>query len=569
MNKRLRAQARSSPFLLGSTVTLGTIAGVIVILQAGIIANIINRAFLQQAVLGDVIGALMSWLIVILVRALMTAGSLWTAGAMAIRIKQRLRQRVMAHLTALGPAYTAGERSGELTATLTEGIEALDAYFREYVPSVFLAILIPLIFLIVTLPIDGLTFVVMLVTAPLIPLFMVLIGMAAGTLARSQYAEMSFLSAHFLEVMQGLATLKLFNRSKHQITTIARITDQFREATMKVLRVAFLSALTLELLATVSVAIVAVEIGLRLLAGGISFESALFLLIIAPDFYQPLRTLSARFHSGTEGSAAAERLFAILDTAAPAGQIPTGAIPGKVSLRIEQVSVAYGEQRALDNLSLEVHPGEHLAIVGASGSGKSTLAGLLLRFILPTQGRITVDGIDLQTLDLQTWRRQIAWVGQTPHLFAVSVADNIRLGAPDTLLSDVIRAATQAEAHDFIRQLPQGYDTLCGEGGTTLSGGQRQRIALARAFLRNAPLWILDEATAQLDPVTEAALTRTIDNLRDKTLILIAHRLRTVINADRIIVLDHGRLREQGTHTELMARGGLYRYMVDHDDTID
>jgi ATP-binding cassette subfamily C protein CydD len=412
-----------------------------------------------------------------------------------------------------------------------------------------------------------LTFAVLLITAPLIPFFMALIGMAAGALAKRQFMEMRHLGAHFLDVMQGLTTLKLFNRSQYQVETIRRITGQFREATMRVLRVAFLSAFTLEMLATLSVAIVAVEIGVRLLNGGIGFEQALFLLIIAPECYLPLRALSAKFHNATEGKAAAERLFDVLDVsqkeAPPEKSMP---IPRKMLIRFENVSLAYenGARPTLRDVSFEIQPGQRVALVGASGNGKTTIAALLLRFIQPNAGRITIDDSDLSDIPVEQWRERIAWVSQSPYLFNTTIAENIRFSRPDASEAQIIAAAQAACADDFITRLPDGYQTLCGERGLRLSGGQVQRIALARALLRDAPLLILDEPTSQLDPESEAEIIHALDELpSDRTVLLITHRLSMAVEADQIILIDRGMMVEQGTPIDLIASGGLYERLVE------
>jgi ATP-binding cassette subfamily C protein CydD len=411
---------------------------------------------------------------------------------------------------------------------------------------------------------------VLLVTAPLIPLFMVLIGRAAGTLAQRQHAALSLLGAHFLDVLQGLTTLKLFNRSARQTDVIARVTDEFRAATMRVLRVAFLSAFTLELLATLSVAVVAVEIAVRLLYGSIGFETALFLLVIAPEFYQPLRALGARFHAGAAGTAAAERVYALLDTPLPARPAVTDSVPAApLPIRFDRVHFAYdsGARPALSGVSFDIHPGERVALVGASGAGKSTCAALLLAFLTPDAGHITLNGADLARLDAAAWREHVAWVAQAPHLFNASAADNIALGRRGAAPAAIEAAARAAEAHDFIAALPDGYHTILGENGARLSGGQAQRIAIARAFLKDAPLLVLDEITAHLDAQTEAAVQAALDRLlRGRAALVIAHRLHTVMQADRIIVLDAGRIVEAGTHAELMAGGRAYRALVEGGD---
>jgi thiol reductant ABC exporter CydD subunit len=581
---------------LRAVLALTAAASLVVVVQAWLFSGVINRIFLRGETLADAAGTLVILALVVAVRALLVFARSAAAGRLAIRAKADLRQRFMSRLVELGPAYTQGERSGELALTATEGIEKLDAYYRAYLPAAISAVLIPILILLIVVPLDALTFLVLLVTAPLIPLFMALIGMAAGALARRQFAEMQFLGAHFLDVMQGLTTLKLFNRSAAQADTIARISGRLREATMRVLRVAFLSAFSLEMLATLSVAIVAVEIGVRLIHGGIGFHEALFLLVIAPEFYQPLRTLGTEFHAGTEGKAAAARVFAVLDAQGtlhtpPASEIATpsfsplpacvgegkdepsfgssgvrgGSPPAQPDSPITFAAVhfAYADRLALNGLTFTLKPGQRMALVGASGSGKSTAANLLLRFITPQSGRITVGGADLQSIPPDVWRSQIGWVAQKPYLFNTTIADNIRLGSPDASLEAVVEAAHAASAHDFISALPQGYDTRCGERGLKLSGGQAQRIAIARAFLRGAPLLILDEATANLDPETEAEIEAALSRLMaGRTVLMIAHRLATVVQADRIVVLDEGRVVEQGSPVELLAAGGAYARLV-------
>jgi len=538
----------------------------VIVAQAMWISRVINAVFLGRQTLIAVGTDLLLAVVTVGVRAGLAWGTSLSAAAITIPVKTGLRARLMAHLTRLGPAYTSEARSGELVLTATEGIDALDAYFRDYLPGVVTALFVPLIILIGVFPVDLLSFVILVITAPLIPLMMILIGKSAGALARRQYQEMGRLGAHFLDVMQGLTTLKLFNRSRRQIEVIGRITHEFREATLGVLRVAFLSAFMLEMLATLSVAIVAVEIGLRLISGRMTFEGALFVLIVAPEFYAPLRLLGAKFHAGTEGAAAAERIFEILDTPLPQRSVGKSSIPADRTLRLEAVSFHYPQSphATLTGIDLIIRQGERVALVGESGGGKSTLAALLLRFITPTQGQITLGGISLQEIALDQWRAQIGWVSQHPYLFHATVRENLLIGRPDASESALQEAVRAAGAESFIAQLPQGLDTPCGERGLRLSGGQVQRIAAARAFLRDAPFLILDEVTANLDPLNEHLIEETLRRLlRGRTALIIAHRLNTLVDVDRICVLGGGRIVEQGSHRELIALNGEYRRLWD------
>jgi len=576
MNRRLLSELRlvRLPFVLTCVLTL-LLAGV-VLTQAAFLSNIITRVFLLKAALGDVLPSLAFLAGVVGMRALLVYVERRNTANMAIRVKANLRDRFMSHLMRLGPVYIWGRRTGELTMTATEGIEALDAYFRGFLPGLIGAIVIPTVIAIVVLPIDGLSFLVMLLTAPLIPLFMMLIGATAGGLAHRQFTQMRRMGAHFLDVMQGLVTLKLFNRSQAQVESIAHITDQFRQATMRILRVSFLSAFMLEMLSTLSIAIVAVEIGIRLLYRGIGFEQALFLLIIAPEFYLPLRALGARFHAGATSLATAREIYRVLDAPIQRTLIPSAPIPEHLNIRFEHVTFTYDQRShpALNDITLDIPFGHKVALVGASGSGKTTLANLLLGFITPTTGRITVNGVDLTSLDINQWRERLAWVPQKPYLFNTTIAENIRIAKTGASHAQIVLAAQAAGAHDFVSQLPQGYDSPCGEHGMRLSGGQVQRIAIARAILKDAPLLILDEATANLDVENEAIVQTALSNLLrapDRTALVIAHRLNTVIDADSIYVIMDGQVVERGTHDEVMAHNAAYRELVRAfgEDTLD
>jgi ATP-binding cassette subfamily C protein CydD len=570
LDRRLWHQVGRARALLLAAIGMGLLAGLLLIAQAYLLSQAISRVFLSGATLAAIIPLLTLLGAVILGRALALGGAELAGQLLADRVKAALRERLLAHLMALGPAYVRDERSGELAHTVTEGIEALHAYVSEYLPQLALAVLLPLTMLAVVFPLDLLSGIVLLLTAPMIPLLMILIGKAANWQSRRQWTQLSRMSAHFLDVLQGLPTLKIFGRSREQITTIAAVSEQFRDATMSVLRLAFLSAFVLEMLATISTALIAVEIGLRLLYGRLDFDKALFILILAPEYYLPLRQLGARFHAGVSGVTAAARIFAVLETRPSDCAPPPAAAPQTIpappfDLRFEDVHYAYddGDRPALNGLTLHIPAGQTVALVGPSGAGKSTVAHLLLRFLAPTAGRITVNGRDLCDLPADQWRGQIAWVPQWPYLFDGTVADNIRLGRPDASPDAVIQAAQQAGADGFIRALPDGYDTRIGERGARLSGGQAQRLALARAFLRDAPLVILDEATANLDPETEASILAALEALRrGRTVLVIAHRLHTLRNADQIAVLATGRVVEYGPPAALSAQSGLYRQLL-------
>lgn len=567
VDRRLLAEAAAARVYLAISIGLGALNGLLIIAQAAALAAVIDRVFLKSADLEEVTPILLALLAAMLIRAGLAWGSEVSAFRVAARVKTGLRQRLFDHLLQLGPAYMRGERTGELVNAAVEGVEALEAYFSQYLPQLVLAALVPLSIVLFVFPIDLLSALVLLITAPLIPFFMILIGKAAEALTKRQYRELSFLSAHFLDVLQGLTTLKLLGRSRQQIETIAQISNRFRDATLSVLRVAFLSAFALEMIATLSTAIVAVEIGLRLLYGHLQFQQAFFVLVLAPDFYLPLRLLGTRFHAGMSGVAAAARIFEVLAISDQGSENreQRATIRDQWSkVQFEEVRFAYEDDHsALNGVSFEIRRGERVALVGATGAGKSTIANLLLRFIEPQHGAIRLDDQPLRDFAADEWRKHVAWVPQLPYLFHDTVAANLRLARPTADAAALARAAQLAQADEFIRMLPAGYDTVIGERGARLSGGQAQRLALARAFLKDAPLLILDEATSNLDIETDELIQDSIDQLLSRrTALIITHRLSTATRADRIIVLDRGRVVEQGTHLELMERRGAYYRLV-------
>ncbi len=549
------------------TIVFGLLVGSLTIGQAYYLSKIINDVFLTHSLLADVSNFLILFLVISLLKAFAVWLENFYSNRLATHVKDLIRKNLTSHLFKLGPAYVKSERSGEISNTIMNGVEKLDPYFSQFLPQLFLSALIPLAILFFVFPIDALSGIVFIFTAPLIPLFMILIGNIAEGMNKKQWRILTRMSGYFLDVIQGLSTIKLFGRQNDIKKKIELISDSFRISTMRVLRIAFLSALVLELLSTISIAIIAVEIGLRLLNGNLEFQPALFILILAPEFYLPIRQLGVRYHAGMEGTAAAQNIFKILEEPVKISSIPESKADLNLNIdtiKFKNVSFTYdGNRNAVKNISFELKPNTLTAIIGKSGSGKTTTTNLLLRFIDPTGGKIFVGNNELTKIDLKKWQSQISWISQNPYLFHETIKDNLLIAKPGATEKELVYAAKAAKIHNFIISLPDGYNTLVGERGAKLSGGQAQRIALARAFLKNTPLLILDEPTANLDPQTEFEMISTIDFLtKNKTVLVIAHRLNTIKKADQILVFSGGKIVERGNHQSLIQMNGYYFKML-------
>ncbi len=570
---RLQAQPIQSPLRLSALLTV--LQTLLLVAQAWLLAEILAAALLARASLSSLWPQWITLLLIAPLRVLLQVQARRIAFDASIALGTRLRQGLLQRVQALGPLRLRAQASGELITRLVDGVEQVLPYFARYLPGAATAALVPPILALFVFPADWVSGLVLLLTAPLIPLFMVLVGNAAERSSQKRFAQLGRLGTAFVDALGGLTTLRQLGAAQHVADQLAGEGEQYRRLTMQVLRVAFLSALVLEFFAMVSIAVVAVLIGFRLLWRELPFQDGIFVLLLAPEFYLPMRALGTLRHARMDALAAAQALLA-LDADGSAAATPIVAAPGSPPCNaappcIELHALHYahaGRGALLQGVDARIGSGI-TALVGASGSGKSTLLDLLLGFAAPEGGRISVDGVDLAALDPAAWRACIAWVPQQPHVFEGSVRENLLLAAPQADAQALRRALAGSGLDAVLARLPQGLDTPLGERGLGLSGGELQRLALARALLREqARVWLLDEPTAHLDADSARqvqALIRTA--AAERTILLVAHRLQAAQGADQVLVLRAGRIVEQGAPQLLQQRGGAFAQLLAAEQT--
>jgi len=567
--------ARSARQWIVLSIALGIVSGLLLILQARCVAGIIHSTVMDGLNRNDQWSVFIAILALIGARAILAWGRELAGFKAGATVREEVRMALVRHITDRGPAFTSRHKIGALTSVAMEQVEGLHGFFAHYLPQLALSVAIPAAILAFIFPISWAAGGLLLVAAPLIPLFMILVGMGAESISQRNFQALARMSAHFLDVLQGISTLKLLDRSREETTEVARVSDGYRRKTMSVLRIAFLSSAVLEFFSSISIALVAVYLGLSYLGyvafgawdSPLTLAGGFFILLLAPELFLPLRELGTHYHSRAEAMGASGEILKILTDG---GQAPTRRTrsfePNKaVSIRCKDLHLTYtGSGRtALYGVSFDLKAGEQVALVGASGAGKTTIMNLLLGFMQADNGQILVNNTLLDSVSMESWRRHLAWIGQDPVLLEGTLRDNIRMGRPEATASAIDAAVSAAGLSEFIAELPDSLETRVGERGQGLSRGQAQRVALARAFLKAAPLLLLDEPTAGLDIETENRVMASIRKLsRGRTVLLLTHRLTGLRDMDRILVMAGGKIVQSGSWSELKQIDGEFRRLL-------
>ncbi|MCL1125621.1 heme ABC transporter permease/ATP-binding protein CydD [Shewanella surugensis] len=582
----LKSHKKACGHYLSLSVLLGMLTGGALVVQAWLLATSLHGLIILHLPRSAFTAEFIALIGIIMFRALLAYGRERISFMAGQRLREQIREAVLTKLGELGPAFIKGKPAGSWASIVLEQVEDLHDFYAKYLPQMMLAGFIPLIILVIVFPINWAAGLMLALTAPLIPMFMILVGMGAADANRKNFTALSRLSGHFMDRLKGLSTIKLFYRGAAEEKAIEKASNEFRERTMSVLKMAFLSSAVLEFFAAVSIAVLAVYFGFSYL-GHLDFGSygtpvtlftGFFVLILAPEFFQPLRDLGTHYHAKAQAIGAAEALQELLSFEVESQSIKSlpeadiapalvnsgcEKVSGPVGVKIKNLVVTSFEgHQLLGPLSFELNAGEHMAIVGPSGAGKTTLLNALLGF-LPYTGEIWINDVLLSEMDVAHWRKQLTWLGQDPQLFHGTVRDNVAMANPNLTDEAIVRLLTQAKVMDFVEQLALGIDHPIGEQSSGVSVGQAQRIALARALAQQAHLYLLDEPTASLDSQSEQAVLLSLSAaMQDKTSIMITHRLDQLQHKDQILVLDKGKLVQQGLFDVIAAKEGLFSDML-------
>lgn len=573
LNRWLKQQSALARPWLRLSMLLGLLSGLLIIAQAWLLAFLLHALIVDRTPREALISVFLGLILAFALRALLSWLRERVGFSCGEKVRRRIRQQVLERLEQLGPAWVQGKPAGSWATIILEQIEDMQEYYSRYLPQMYLAVLIPLLILIAIFPVNWAAGLILLTTAPLIPLFMALVGMGAADANRRNFIALARLSGNFLDRLRGLDTLRLFNRAQAETAQITRTTEDFRRRTMEVLRMAFLSSAVLEFFASISIAVAAVYFGFSYL-GELNFGSygaavtlfaGFLVLILAPEFFQPLRDLGTFYHARAQAVGAAESLFTFLTVKDESVGNGTRQLAGNeaLSLEAEQLEILSAQGKRLAGpLSFHLQANQRVALVGLSGAGKSSLINLLLGF-LPYRGSLRVNGVELRELSPQLWRQQLSWVGQNPQLPEQTLRDNILLGRPDATEAMLEEALTKAHVSEFLPQLPAGLETAIGDHAARLSVGQAQRVAVARALLCPSRLLLLDEPTASLDAHSEQLVMRALDEAsRSQTCLLVTHRLADTPDYDEVWVMDAGLLVQQGSYRQLSQQPGPFAALL-------
>jgi ATP-binding cassette subfamily C protein CydD len=564
MDKALFSYKGIKPVLAGLAI-LTAIQAAIIIIQAYFLADAISSLF-GGDLFANVFKKLIIFFLALVVRQLLTVWKRNIAYRFASRTSKELRQSLLQKLFQLGPRFVKEEGSGQTVTLVMEGIMKFRRYVELILPKFMNSAIIPVMICIFIFFVNIRSAVILALAVPILIAFMILLGLAAKIKADRQYESYQMLSNHFVDSLRGLETLKYLGLSRQHINKIILVSERYRRATMETLRIAFLSSFALDFFTMLSIATVAVFLGMDLINGKMELHTALIILILAPEYFLPIREVGADYHATLDGKEAGKKIQEILDKKSlqpKQDPIPLWKSTSTFSVKGVSVHFADSDRPALRDIQFSVSGSKKIGIIGASGAGKSTLIDVLSGFLTPSSGEFQVNGKKLTTLSQLNWQSQITYIPQHPYIFHDTVLNNIRFYNPEATLKEVEEAAEAAGLTEVIQSLPQGFETIIGEGGRSLSGGQEQRIALARAFLSNRPIIMLDEPTAHLDIETEYELKETMLQLFNGKLVFFAtHRLHWMLDMDQIIVLDQGKIVEIGTHEQLIRKNSTY-YQLD------